>query len=348
MIVLGQNTGPCRLFSLNQIKSFMLALITKPFPINTWRWYQHRGIGFGLFIFLFLFLFKPFYLHLLETGKLLSLTISYGAITALVIIAGGLVFTKWISPRINEEKWTLGKQVLLNMVLMICIAFFNVFITQLIYGMPIDFSWYGSMLQWVVMIGTLPIAIAELVSYNYYLRKNLESASELTRIARLPYKEPVKTFSLTANNEPVLTEAGLQLPYNEDILNIEETPVTEPVLVLTGENQADRLTLQEQQLLAVQALDNYVNIFWTDGARLQTTMLRNTLTNITEQLKKQPYMYRSHRGWLVNSTKVKEVEGNAQGLKLTIDLMEQAVPVSRANIAGYRQLTQEQHILVQN
>lgn len=323
----------------------MFALIAKPFPLNTWSWYKQRGIGFGLFIFLFLFLFKPFYLHLLETGRLLSMAASYGLITALVIIGGGLVFTKWISPQINEEKWTLGKQVLLNMVLMICIAFFNVFVTQLIYGMPVDFSWYGSMLQWVVMIGTLPIAIAELISYNYYLRKNLESASELTRIARLPYKEPVKVFRPGIINEPALVDTALQFTGNGDILT-DEAP--EIVVELTGENQADRLILQEQQLLAVQALDNYVNIFWTDGTRLQTTLLRNTLTNIAEQLKTQPYMYRSHRGWLVNSTRVKEVEGNAQGLKLTVDLMEQPVPVSRANIAGYRLLTQEQHILVQN
>lgn len=323
----------------------MFALIAKPFPMNTWSWYKQRGIGFGLFIFLFLFLFKPFYLHLLETGRLLSMAASYGLITALVIIGGGLVFTKWISPRINEEKWTLGKQVLLNMVLMLCIAFCNVFVTQLIYGMPVDFSWYGSMLQWVVMIGTLPIAIAELISYNYYLRKNLESASELTRIARLPYKEPVKVFRPGTVNEPALAGTGLHFSGNGDIVT-DETP--EIVVELTGENQADRLILQEQQLLAVQALDNYVNIFWADGTRLQTTMLRNTLTNIAEQLKTQPYMYRSHRGWLVNSTRVKEVEGNAQGLKLTVDLMEQPVPVSRANIAGYRLLTQEQHILIQN
>ncbi|MFD2920457.1 LytTR family transcriptional regulator DNA-binding domain-containing protein [Terrimonas rubra] len=326
----------------------MFALIAKPFPMNTWSWYKQRGIGFGLFIFLFLFLFKPFYLHLLETGKLLSMAACYGLITALVIIGGGLVFTRWISPRINEEKWTLGKQVLLNMVLMICIAFFNVFITQLIYGMPIDFSWYGSMLQWVVMIGTLPIAIAELVSYNYYLRKNLESASELTRIARLPYKEPVKVLRPLVLQEPAPAYAGLDFTATADILNTDETPLSEPVLELTGENQADRLIIQPQQLLAVQALDNYVNIFWAGDDRLQTTLLRNTLTNIAEQLNAQPQMYRSHRGWLVNSTRVREVEGNAQGLKLTIDLMEQPVPVSRANIAGYRLLTQEQHILVQN
>jgi hypothetical protein len=319
----------------------MFALIHKPFPINTWNWYKHRGIGFGLFIFFFLFLFKPFYLHLLDTGKLFSLTLTYGLITAGIIILGGLVFTKWISPRLNEEQWTLGKQVLLNMVLMICIAFFNVFGTQLIYGMPIDLSWYWSMLQWVLMIGTLPIVIAELISYNYYLRKNLESASELTRISRLPYK--------TVKNTPaVLLQPATAVALHDTDLLPEPEITAPPVFVLTGENQTDRLELQLTQLLAIQALDNYVNIFWEENNRLQTTLLRNTLTNISEQLKDQYPVYRTHRGWLVNSTRVKQVEGNAQGLRLTMELIELTVPVSRANIAGYRQLTQEQHITAGN
>jgi hypothetical protein len=42
-----------------------------------------------------------------------------------------------------------------------------------------------------------------------------------------------------------------------------------------------------------------------------------------------------------------QVEGNAQGLKLLVDLLQQPVPVSRANIAGYRQIA-EQHLAMQH
>ena len=108
------------------------------------------------------------------------------------------------------------------------------------------------------------------------------------------------------------------------------------------ELKGDKLELTEHKLLAVQALDNYVNVFWEEAGHLQTTMLRNTLTNIVEQLNAVSGIYRSHRGWLVNIRRVSGVEGNAQGLRLSVDLMQQQVPVSRGNITGYRRLAEYQ------
>lgn len=323
----------------------LLALIHKPFPINTWNWYKYRGIGFGLFVFLFLVLFKPFYLHLYINGLLLYHAAIYGFITAGVIFLGGLTFVKLVVPKMAEEKWTLGKQIILNVILMLVITFFNILITQLLHNTILPVSWYFYMFQWVLMIGLLPIIIAELISYNFYLRNHLQSASEINRIALLPYRA-VKPALIT-NESLVAKEAFLA----NEIRIIDKSPETiyrAPRLIITGENQADKLSLTQEQLLAVQALDNYVNIFWDNENTLQTTLLRNTLTNISEQLKDQVSIYRSHRGWLVNSNRVNQVEGNAQGLKLTLDLMEQPVPVSRGNIAGYRQLMQEQHTVIHN
>ena len=112
------------------------------------------------------------------------------------------------------------------------------------------------------------------------------------------------------------------------------------------ENQGDKLELDVYNLLAVQALDNYVNVFWEESGCLQTTMLRNTLTNIVEQLNAVSGIYRSHRGWLVNTLRVNRVEGNAQGLRLSVDLMQQQVPVSRGNITGYRRLAENQNMMI--
>ncbi|HRP56267.1 LytTR family DNA-binding domain-containing protein [Agriterribacter sp.] len=119
------------------------------------------------------------------------------------------------------------------------------------------------------------------------------------------------------------------------------------IFILTGENHGNRLEVAEYSLLAVQALDNYVNIFWEEAGCLQTTMLRNTLTNIVEQLNAVSGIYRSHRGWLVNTRRVNQVEGNAQGLRLSVDLMQQQVPVSRGNITGYRRLAENQNMVAE-
>lgn len=325
-------------------KNMYWKLINKPFPINTWCWYWQRGLGFGLFVFLFLFLFKPFNLNLYGTQQLLFTSAIYGAITGLVIFLGGSVFIKWIVPRLNEERWTLGKQILWNMLLMVCITLLNVYVTQLVHGITLPLWWWFTMLKWVVMLGVLPIAIAELVSYNHYLRSNLKSATQLTELVQQSHKVPV------ANYQPVEIK-GLAPDniYNspqrvlENVANLETgLDLLKHTLVLTGENQGDKIEMPYNSLLAVQALDNYVNVFWEESGRLQTTLLRNTLTSITEQLNDAPCMYRSHRGWLVNTKRVTQVDGNAQGLKLSVDLLPLQVPVSRANIFEYRQLTEQQ------
>ncbi|MCH5682870.1 LytTR family transcriptional regulator [Niabella sp. W65] len=84
-------------------------------------------------------------------------------------------------------------------------------------------------------------------------------------------------------------------------------------------------------------------MFWEANDQLQSTLLRNTLTNIADQVSDAAHIYRTHRSWLVNVQRVARVNGNAQGLKLSVELMDQQVPVSRSNIPGYRQLTELQH-----
>jgi LytTr DNA-binding domain-containing protein len=320
-----------------------LKIVNEPFPMYTWRPYWLRGAGFGVFVFLFLFLFRPFRLDLYPPVRLLYTTAVYGLITGTVIFAGSFLLIKLIGPFIKEERWTLGKQILWNTFLMVCIALLNVFVTQFMLNVPIPLSWYFKMLIWVFMLGIFPIAIAELLTYNHYLRRHVKKASEMSELML----KSNTTENIAQQSVPFLTMSLKE----EEVLDAE--PATKNFglppnvadlasgdLLLTGENLGDNLEIPGDKLLAVQALDNYVNIFWELNGVLQTTMLRNTLTNIARQVSDLPYLYRTHRGWLVNTKRVIQVEGNAQGLKLLVPLLKQRVPVSRANIAGYRSIAE--------
>lgn len=307
-------------------------ILSEPFPINTWKWYRLRGLGFGLFVFLFLFLFQPFSLNLFDTQKLLYVTLVYGAATGAVIVAGGWIFSKWIIPRLDDDKWTLGKQIIWNVLLMVFITLLNVYVTQLMHQMILPFWWWLVMLKWVLMLGILPVAVAELIAYNQHLRHNLKTAIQLSQL--------VKQQPVAADNSSNLPSASANISHQSFTAPLPDD--TGPI-ILTGENQGEKLELLPDNLLAVQALDNYVNVFWKADDQLQSTLLRNTLTNIADQVSDAVHMYRSHRSWLVNVQRVAGVDGNAQGLKLSVELMDQQVPVSRSNISGYRQLTELQY-----
>lgn len=307
-------------------------ILSEPFPINTWKWYRLRGLGFGLFVFLFLLLFQPFSLNLFDTKKLLYVTLVYGAATGAVILCGGWVFSKWIIPRLDDEKWTLGRQIVWNLLLMIGITLLNVYVTQLMHQTVLPLWWWFVMLKWVLMLGVLPVAVAELIAYNQHLRYNLKTATQLSQLVQQPTVIPAGSLH-SASTSGNLTHQNFTTPL----------PDHNGPIILTGENQGEKLELLYDNLLAVQALDNYVNVFWEADYQLQSTLLRNTLTNIAEQVSAAAYMYRTHRSWLVNVQRVARVDGNAQGLKLSVELMDQQVPVSRSNIPGYRQLTELQH-----
>ncbi|MGN7783683.1 LytTR family transcriptional regulator DNA-binding domain-containing protein [Niabella sp. 22666] len=307
-------------------------ILSEPFPINTWKWYRLRGIGFGLFVFLFLLLFQPFSLNLFDTKKLLYVTIVYGAATSIVILCGGWVFSKWIIPRLDDEKWTLGRQIVWNLLLMIGITLLNVYVTQIMHQTVLPLWWWLIMLKWVLMLGVLPVAVAELIAYNQHLRYNLKAATQLSQLVQ---------------QQTIISDGGFNITSTSGNLANQNLTTSLPdgnsAIILMGDNQGEKLELLHDNLLAVQALDNYVNVFWEADDQLQSTLLRNTLTNIAEQVSDAVYMYRTHRSWLVNVQRVSRVDGNAQGLKLSVELMDQQVPVSRGNIPGYRKLTELQH-----
>ena len=268
----------------------------------------------------------------------------YGLITGVVITCGSLFLIRVIAPFINEERWTLGKQILWNTFLMICITVGNVLVTQWMHDMVLPVSWYFTMMKWVFILGVLPIGLAELITYNHFLQKNLRSAAEMSHQMELLRPNDETGTDKIVSSSHSNRKQGLVTFFPERRRDTAalyiDTDIEDaaPTLKLTGENQGDVLEIDADSVLAVQALDNYVNVFYEQKGRLQTAMLRNTLTNIADQAATVPDLYRSHRGWLVNTKRVIRVDGNAQGLKLTVEHLPNKVPVSRSNIAGYRQV----------
>jgi len=83
-------------------------------------------------------------------------------------------------------------------------------------------------------------------------------------------------------------------------------------------------------LLYFESNKNYLNIYLTDE-RLLT--IRLTIKEMENLLALHPQFLRCHRAYIVNTDKIKNVEGNAQGLKLFLTETSSFVPVSRSYIS---------------
>lgn len=92
-----------------------------------------------------------------------------------------------------------------------------------------------------------------------------------------------------------------------------------------GLGNFEGLRLQWKDLICIQSSDNYVEVFFKEGEKLKTQLIRNKLSVVEEQV---PELIRTHRSFLVNPIHFKQWKtGNR---KLLIQLSEGIeVPVSK-------------------
>ena len=79
-----------------------------------------------------------------------------------------------------------------------------------------------------------------------------------------------------------------------------------------------RLSLKTEDLLYLEAADNYVKIHYLDGKSNQNFMIRNTLKAFENEMSKWGII-RCHRSFMVNISRVKIIKKESDGLVLEID-----------------------------
>jgi len=85
----------------------------------------------------------------------------------------------------------------------------------------------------------------------------------------------------------------------------------------------------------IESLQNYINIYYSNGEDIKKKTERATLKSCVEQIKNTTLL-KCHRSYIVNRSKVENVSGNAQGLKLKLVGLEFLVPVSRNYILEFK------------
>lgn len=79
-----------------------------------------------------------------------------------------------------------------------------------------------------------------------------------------------------------------------------------------------RFSVKLENLLYLEASDNYVSIYYLNNGKVTRFMLRNTLKNLEEDLKGTE-LVRCHRSFIVNCDKVKVIRREKDGVFLELD-----------------------------
>lgn len=167
----------------------------------------------------------------------------------------------------------------------------------------------------VAVIGILLLMVRNRRRYNLLLQ---EKEAEFNRMIEDMRKgaEEVKTSS--------------------DVVS-EETPAAASVIpedvTLVGTTK-EKVCVKASSILFIMSDSNYIKVFYLDEeGRIQSRMLRQTMTSIESQLKDYPHIVRCHRAFIVNLHHARSAKSTSSGLLLTLDATSEQVPVSKTYLS---------------
>jgi len=279
----------------------MLDIFRQPYPVqNETKVKIFTSLGMGLFVFAFLYIFRPFGLNNLPFEYALSFLLGYGIITTLCLIFNFFLLPKILINLFNEEKWTVGKEILfiLWIIFMIGIANSIYSVINLSAFTLVSLSYKTLFFfQFVTLaVASLPVVILVLIKNLRLTKKNLQLALAISN--NLNHKQ-----RLSGNKEELVT--------------------------IESENKKDNFTTNAINIIAISAADNYIEINYEENNVLKKKLIRSTLKIARDNLKSYTAFYRCHRTWIVNLDHIRNVSGNSQGYKLIMKHEELIIPVSR-------------------
>jgi len=262
-------------------------------------------LGFGIFVPIFLFVLTPFGLGeiVLENKNLIML--GYSPIVMFAMSISDLLIPTVFSNYYREDRWTVKNEYIHVGCTLLSVMTFNYFYSIFVYP-DIETNgeyWLGaaSVLVSTVVVGAFPVSIMIMVKMNKNTKKYLLQAQKAN--------EKLETLEQQFNNP--------------DDLIINET------LELVSVSGKSRLMLAKQNLICIEANENYAAVYYKKDNEIKKELLRTTLKNIENQLNSHGNIKRCHKSYIVNLNIHSHVSGNAQGCKIHFEGLDFQIPVSR-------------------
>ncbi|KAA3650387.1 MAG: LytTR family transcriptional regulator [Bacteroidetes bacterium] len=281
-------------------------VLHEPYPFNeSIKKATLSALSFGLFIFLFLWVFQPFGLINYQAENKTILLMGYGLVTALVLISNYLIFSLFFKKWFSLKSWTVSKNILYT-----TWVFFTIGIGNLAFSVSQNLlnpslNGYLFFQGATLLVGLIPVTISTFFVYNKKLSSALKQAADL--------------------NSSIIKK-----PERHDLVHI------------PSKNISEEFQLDLNNLLAIKAVENYIEVYYKAENELKKEVIRNALKDVSSALSGFAYIQQCHRSYLVNINAVECFSGNAQGLSLNFGkLFNFDVPVSRSFVASIKKQLSE-------
>jgi DNA-binding LytR/AlgR family response regulator len=294
----------------------------QPFPSPSNNKHNLRmSLIAGICVFCVLYFIQPFRASSVSGGREVIPCIQYAVVTVLFSLLCNTA-VPFLFPRFfKETRWTVLHEIIFLIVLVLVIALGNILFTTFKYNISLSGSFIFKMVSYTLAIGILPVIISVVINQQQLLMKYSKGAAAIEVLIAEKSKE--EASAATPGTQSVTAAVGLpQMPVAE--------AAQTTVLHLTGTSQQQDLALAEPDFLFAEASDNYTAIHYLKNGVPQKALYRVTIKTLEAQAVDSASVFRCHKSYLVNLSKVGHISGNAQGYTLHLLQNMFEVPVSRS------------------
>ena len=266
-----------------------------PYPLlqsTKYKWLL--ALFSGIFVFVFLVVFEPFGAGGLTNYKYLFLA-GFGVSVILGVATTYFILPKLLRKVFRPEKWTIGKEILLQSCCILTISAFIYIHHNYLASDIVSHQSFFNFLEITMSIGIFPIVGLIFFTERTLLKRNIELAQLLA--SELPSASVDKNITIQIQEESV---------------------------------KALPLVMQLSEFVYAQSEGNYVAIYHLEDSALIHKLIRLSLKQLEIQLESLSHIKRCHRSYLINTQHITSIDGNARSLTIHLDKVATSIPVSRS------------------
>lgn len=282
--------------------------LNKSYPQN----YIIKNPFFGSLVFLvfcifFVIIYKPLQIHESRFFSTEVTVVIYCFIVAIPLF-GLIRILKSIKYFSNPDEWTILKEISAIVLSLLCMgitAYFSGFLLE-----PPMQRWnlrtFFDSLFSAFLIFAVPLGFFSLINYRYLLVSDI-----------------IKQF----NTETSFSSSG----ESEELIRIE------------SQLKKEELSFYPNQFIYAESDGNYIAFILNLENQIKKKIIRNSISNVEQQLAAIPFLFRTHRAFIVNVKKVSSQKGNTLGYRLKLSGIEVEIPVSRQKTRDFDQIMKLVH-----
>jgi len=272
----------------------MRDFLSKEYDLLEGKTFRHLFVlGSAIFAFVILWLFQPFGLFVIEQP------LKLGLISLYVAVGAAFHYIQFFPiQKLFIKHHTILSTILWFLLTIIIIGTSSYAINAVIFKFENLKALRFFYMQGIILsIMVIPISAFVLIHYNYTLKKRLLIAMSGNAVLK---------------STPLINKSH-----------------SDREIVFNSENKKEGLSIALNSFIAVSTIDNYIELQYLNSGVLDKMVLRYSLSKVEKDNEGIDEIFRCHKSFLINKTKIESVSGNAAGYKLKLKDLDTPIPVSR-------------------